>query len=33
MYGNTSRENREILCPPATDGGVGRVGKSEDVRR
>src|SRR3989304_4986463 len=20
MYGNTSRENREILCPPAQDG-------------
>ena len=29
-YGNTSRENREIRCPPA---GAGRVGKSKDVRR
>ncbi len=33
MYGNTSRENREIPCPPAADGVVGRVGKSEDTRR
>jgi RNA-directed DNA polymerase len=33
MYGNTSRENREILRPPAADGGAGRVGKSEGVRR
>ncbi len=32
-YGNTSRENREILCPPATDGVAGRIGKSKDVRR
>ncbi len=32
-YGNTSRENREIPCPPAADGAVGRVGKSKDVRR
>ncbi|MBF8305018.1 MAG: hypothetical protein HW398_206 [Acidobacteria bacterium] len=32
-YGNTSHENREILCPPAADGVVGRVGKSKDVRR
>ena len=33
MYGNTSRENREILCPPAADGVAGRVGKSKDIRR
>ena len=33
MYGNTSRENREILCPPATDGVAGRIGKSTDTRR
>ena len=33
MYGNTSRENREIPCPPATDGVAGRVGKSKDTRR
>jgi len=33
MYGNTSRENREILCPPVADGVAGRVGKSKDVRR
>jgi hypothetical protein len=32
-YGNTSRENREIPCPPAADGAAGRVGKSKDVRR
>ena len=32
-YGNTSFENREILCPPAVDGDAGRVGKSKDVRR
>jgi RNA-directed DNA polymerase len=32
-YGNTSHENREILCPPAADGAAGRVGKSKDVRR
>jgi len=32
-YGNTSRENREIPCPPAADGAAGRVGKSEDSRR
>ena len=32
-YGNTSHENREILCPPAVDGTAGRVGKSKDVRR
>ena len=31
-YGNTSRENREIPCPPAADGAAGRVGKSEDAR-
>ena len=33
MYGNTSRENREIPCPPATNGVAGRVGKSKDTRR
>ena len=33
MYGNTSRENREIPCPPAADGAAGRVGKSEDAPR
>ena len=33
MYGNTSRENREIPCPPAEDGLAGRVGKSKDTRR
>jgi len=33
MYRNTSRENREILCPPAADGAAGRVGKSKDARR
>lgn len=32
-YGNTSRENREIPCPPAADGRAGRVGKSKDTRR
>ena len=32
-YGNTSHENREILCPPVVDGAAGRVGKSKDVRR
>jgi hypothetical protein len=32
-YRNTSRENREVLCSPAADGAVGRVGKSKDVRR
>jgi len=32
-YGNTSHENREILCPPVEDGSAGRVGKSKDVRR
>ena len=33
MYGNTSRENREIPCPPAADDVAGRVGKSKDTRR
>jgi len=33
MYGNTSRENREILGPPAADGVAGRIGKSKDTRR
>jgi RNA-directed DNA polymerase len=32
-YGNTSHENREVLCSPAVDGTGGRVGKSKDVRR
>ena len=32
-YGNTSHENREILCPPPADGAAGRVGKSKDARR
>jgi len=33
MYGNTSRENREVLGPPAAKGVAGRVGKSKDARR
>src|SRR5947208_1955251 len=33
MYGNTSRENREIPCSSAADGAAGRVEKSKDVRR
>jgi RNA-directed DNA polymerase len=32
-YGNTSHENREILCLPSADGAAGRVGKSKDIRR
>ena len=32
-YGNTSHENREVLCSPAADGVAGRVGKSKDLRR
>jgi RNA-directed DNA polymerase len=32
-YGNTSHENREVLCSPAVDGTAGRVGKSKDARR
>ncbi len=32
MHGNTSRENREVPCPPAEDGAAGRVGKSKDTR-
>jgi hypothetical protein len=33
-YGNTSHENREILCPPVVAvSAAGRVGKSKDVRR
>ena len=32
-YGYTSRENREIPCPPKADAAAGRVGKSKDVRR
>jgi len=30
MHGHTSRENREILWPPARHGVTGRGGKSED---
>jgi hypothetical protein len=33
MYGNTSRENREVLGPPTADGAAGRIGKSKDTRR
>src|SRR5262245_8118258 len=32
-HGNTSHENREVLCSPAADGGAGRVGKSKDTRQ
>ena len=33
-YGNTSHENREILClPTVAVCAAGRVGKSKDVRR
>ena len=32
-HGNTSRGNREVLCPPEADGASGRVGKSKDIRR
>jgi RNA-directed DNA polymerase len=32
-YGNTSHENREVLCSPVVDGAAGRVGKSKDERR
>jgi hypothetical protein len=32
-YGNTSRGNREIPCPPRAAVASGRVGKSKDVRR
>ena len=32
-HGNTSHENREALGSPTTDGVLGRVGKSKDVRR
>jgi hypothetical protein len=33
-YGNTSHENREILCPPAAAVcAAGRVGKSKDASR
>jgi|SRR6266446_935182 hypothetical protein len=32
-HGNISHENREVPCPPATDGAAGRVGKSKDARR
>jgi hypothetical protein len=30
MHRNTSRENREIPCPPGDDGVAGRAGKSKD---
>lgn len=33
MYGNTSRENREIPCSPVAPRGTGRVGKSKDPSR
>ena len=33
MYGSTSRENREILCPPAANDAAGCIGKSKDTRR
>src|SRR5215831_16309997 len=32
-HGNTSHENREVLCSPTADGAAGRVGKSKDTRR
>ena len=32
-HGNTSHENREVLCPPTADGAAGRIEKSEDPRR
>ena len=31
MHRNTSRENREVPCPPVPHGKAGRVGKSKDV--
>ncbi len=33
MYGNTSRENREILRSPDPGDWAGRIGKSKDTRR
>ena len=33
MCGHTSRENRESLGSPVSDGLTGRVGKSKDTRR
>ncbi len=33
MPGDTSRENREGLWSPLTDGVRGRIGKSKDTRR
>jgi len=33
MYGNTSRENREVPRPPAATVAAGRIGKSKDTRR
>src|SRR5215475_1383862 len=32
-YGNTSHENREILCSSAPDGAAGRDGTSKDAHR
>jgi len=32
-YGSTSRGNREIPGPPRAAVGLGRIGKSKDVRR
>jgi hypothetical protein len=32
-YGHASHENREILCLPAAEDAVRRIGKSKDVRR
>ena len=32
-HGNTSHENREVLCSPVAAVVAGRVGKSKDVRR
>ena len=32
-HGNISHGSREIQRPPAPEGGAGRIGKSEDVRR
>jgi hypothetical protein len=33
MYGNISRENREILCSSMADGVMDCIGKSKDTRR
>lgn len=32
-HGNTSRENREVLCSPTANGAGGRVGKPEGMSR